>query len=68
MDPHARLFRSSRHRAAGHPELAFLPIGRSVYHEPARSRCRTPQQLADLIKDVTGRQVWALEPGKIVVW
>jgi len=27
-----------------------------------------PQQLADLIKDVTGTQVWALEPGKIVVW
>ena len=28
----------------------------------------TPQQLAELIKDLPGTQVWPLEPGKTVEW
>jgi L-ascorbate metabolism protein UlaG (beta-lactamase superfamily) len=28
----------------------------------------TPQQLAELIKDLPGTQVWPLEPGKAVEW
>jgi L-ascorbate metabolism protein UlaG (beta-lactamase superfamily) len=28
----------------------------------------TPQQLAELIQDLTGTQVWPLEPGKTVEW
>jgi hypothetical protein len=27
-----------------------------------------PEQLADLIHDLPGTEVWALEPGKTVIW